>query len=230
MKKKTLLFRAACLVIFLFCSFYSFCDKPQVQGYFINKSGETLNVKIQVYTVLFSDKLDERGHQEGFNYIDKKGKKIHVGHDEAEEYGFTYQGKKYVYHYILKKQALDLLGPFYKGQYCQLLLDGECRLYTILINGAKTNHGSETDREFLIWKNKGDLFISRTGMQKMAIRRNEISLQQLFSDCPLLLEKIKNKEFTKDEEKYERMVKFYNTNCPGDSAGEGEEESNENDE
>lgn len=225
MKKNNFLLNFVLLLASLFYSGSIHADNPKVKGYYINKNGETQNVLIEVYTSVFSDKIIAAYHQSGFKCIDKKGKKIKVGVEDADQFGFIYQGEKYVFQYVPKKQGLDALGPVSEGTFCRLIVDGPCQLLVIGIQ--RSGPGSGIDDEFVLWKNKEDVYLTRTGMRKLAISLNTLSLEELFSDCPDLVSKIKNKQFKKDDDYYKNLVTFYNGSCQSNAKEQEKEEQEE---
>jgi hypothetical protein len=79
----------------------------------------------------------------------------------------------------------------------------------------------------VLWKNKEDVYLTRTGSRKLALSFNTKDLEELFSDCPELVSKMKNKDFKKGDDYYDRLVTFYNTSCQSSNKEQDKEEKEE---
>lgn len=202
-------------------------DAPRAKGYYIDNESNKYEVTILVATFLGSEKnVNIANHQNGFTYLDKKGKKVSVAPQEAQEFGFTYKDKKYVFRYLPDQMQGSFLGIKHVGNFHLVLLDGSCQVYQYEIPRTNSNGGTSSVTDFILVKSREDVYYSRSGGNKMAVNNlNSKSLEEFFSDCPDLVAKIKAKEFKKMDDKWIKMADFYNSTCQSGGGTSGDSET-----
>jgi hypothetical protein len=230
MKSKTTIGLILTLLCTIFFSFTCFADKPRVKGYYIDFDGNKVQVLVIVPTALLSDKVSNQNACNGFDFIDKKNKTQTLYATDIKEYGFTYQGEKYVYQSLseTKGEEIYVMGIKVRQPFYRLLQDGAVKLYYTYVTHTTTNGGSTTSLEYLFWRGLNDTFTTGTNPFKRSGQGvNAKSLEEYFEDCPELSQKIKNKEYKNGDDRYERIAKFYNTSCKVKSDEGGKDESQE---
>ncbi|MEI6020496.1 MAG: hypothetical protein WCR21_05150 [Bacteroidota bacterium] len=213
---------------FLCLHFSGFADKPRVKGYYIDNDGNKIQVLIIVPTGLLSDKVSNQNACYGFDFIDKKNKKTTFYAADIKEYGFTYQGEKYVYQSLSNGEELYIMGIKIKAPFYRLVQDGPVKLFLTYVQHAGANGQTTSSLEYMFWRDYTDTFITGTAMFKRSGKgSNAKSLEDYFADCPELSQKIKNKEYKNGDDRFERIAKFYNTSCKQKAAETSKEESQE---
>ena len=223
MKRNFFLLNVIIITVSLLCSGSLYADKPKVKGYYVNKNGDKMEVLMEIFTQPFSKKINEAKFQNGFEYYDKKGKSVKVTSKEAEEFGLIYMGEEYVFRYVPLKPNANVVGVIPEGLFCRLLIDGPCTLLAAKIY-KQTAGGYSFDDEFVLYKNKTDVYLTQMGLRMIPYSTNKLSMQEFFADCPELTAKMKNKEFKKGDDRYHRLVTCYNTACGEAGANQVEEE------
>ena len=202
-------------LILLLCSGIVLADNPRVKGYYVNMAGDTAKVMIEVPTAVLSNNFHVSYAEYGIQCVDKKGKKLKLDKDNAQGFGFNYEGIKYTFQFVPALNPYTFVGITYYGEFLNLVVDGKCKLYYKTLRNS-TNSGSSSYDEFLFWKAKDDIYITKSGMMKLnVVNVNEKSLDEFFSDCQDLVTRIKKKEFKKGDDKYIRLAKYYNNDCQG---------------
>lgn len=163
-------------------------------------------------TNVLSDKFNPHNAHYGIKYVDKKGKEQKLDGDNALGFGFTYQDKTYTFQFVEAEEPYTFMGFTYRGDFLNLLSDGKCKLYEKTVE-KNTSTGVIYEHEFLLWKDRYNFHLTDSRLLKIRIVGNGKSLEELFSDCPDLVTRIQNKEFKKGDDKWLRLVQYYNTNC-----------------
>ncbi len=227
---KPQLFPKFLLALFAFCFLNNslYADKPRVKGYHIDNNGTKFQVLIVVPTGLLSDKVSQQFAQDALHYIDKKNQKQTLLGYQIKEYGFTYQGVKYVYHSFSDGEEKEgLFGLKIRDPFYRLLQDGAVKLYLVSLQHSGANGSTSTSTEYMFWRHNHDTFTTGTALfKKSGQGSNERSLEDYFNDCPELSTKIKNKEYKNGDDRFERIAIFYNTKCK-EKAVEAEKEEAE---
>ncbi len=207
--KKYILLTISLIVSFGFINFPK--DYPKVKGYYIDIDGKRNEVMIRVLTKFLSEKMVSIPNQNGITAYTKAGKEFSINFRNATEFGFSYLNVDYKYQ-LFPQELIDK-NPYVTGSFTffRLLQDGFCRVYLF---EYMTNQGSASryGEEYILRKND-ELFRSHSGLGKLVYMPGQKKIEEFFADCPLLLEKIKNKGFIKGDEKYLKYAEFYNTNC-----------------
>ena len=148
-------------------------------------------------------------------YFDQAGKKHILRPDDAKEYRFKYLYREI--RMISRKNSLGIGGIFLtdKNIFLQLEVDGYLKLFNYYFTrriGGTYNAATGTmypgmsfDSERYILQ-KGDDVLKRT--KGLNFKKD---MQEYFSDCPKLAEKIENKEFRQYD--LRSIVRFYNSQC-----------------
>ncbi len=207
--KKYILLSISLIVSFSFINFPK--DYPKVKGYYIDSDGKRNEVMIQVKTKFLSEKMLSIPNQNGIVAFTKSGKEFSINYRNATEFGFSYLNVDYIYQ-LFPQELIDK-NPYVTNsiKFFRLLQDGFCKVY--LFEFIINQGSSSSEREEYILKRNDELFISHSGIRKLVYMPGEKKIEEFFADCPLLLEKIKNKGFIKGDEKYLKYAEFYNTNC-----------------
>ncbi len=228
MKNKFIFKTLLIAIAFFGLHFSGFADKPRVKGYYIDNDGNKIQVLIIVPTGLLSDKVSNQNACYGFDFIDKKNKKQTFYANDIREYGFTYQGEKFVYQSLTGTEEMYIMGIKVNPPFYRLIQDGAVKLYLTYVTHTGANGQSTTSLEYMFWRHINDTFITGTAMFKRSGQgANAKSLEEYFADCPELSQKIKNKEFKNGDDRFERIAKFYNTSCKHNATENGKEESQE---
>jgi hypothetical protein len=214
-------------ILMLSANFCLKADAPRAKGYFIDNDGNKNEVTILVATFLGKEKnVNVANHQNGFVYLDKKGKKVTVEPHEAKEFGYTYKNEKYIFRYLPDQMQGSFLGIKHVGNFHYVLLDGACQVYQWEIPRTNSSGGTSSVTDFILVKSNEDVYYSRSGGNKMAVNnKNSKSLEEFFADCPDLVAKIKAKEYKKDDDKWIKIADFYNKNCQSGGSVSGDSES-----
>ncbi len=214
MKKPTLL-SLFLLISIAFSGFSVFADKPRAKGYYINSNGETIkNIMVEVPTKLLSKKAEVNQQMDFTVYV--KGKKVELNPSNAKEIGFTYEGEEITFR-LLPAVLVDVTKV--KGDFYKLILDGHCEVYL-----AWQTYGNGFNTEYILYKDENNYYVTTTGITGRLISApGRIgTLEELFQDCPDLVEKLKTKEFKKADDKYMKAAQYYNASCQSSGGGSGE--------
>jgi hypothetical protein len=203
--KRSNLLAVLCFLGLLLSSAPALADKPKVKGYYIDTEGKKTNVMIQMPTKMLSSK-PETMQLNHFTYFDKRGKATELNAETAREFGFTYEGEDIVFR-VLPKALQDV--THIKADFYKVLMEGACTIYLTYVS-----QGSFYS-EYCLYKDEDHYYVTTTGItNRWASANGRInSMEELFSDCPDLVAKIKNKEFKKGDDKYFKIVEYYNQSC-----------------
>lgn len=207
-----------CFLALFFISTNIFADNPKVKGYYVNKSGDTIKALIQVHTKLLNDN-PENGPQVNFTYFDKKGQKVKMDAHDANAYGYMYQGERFAFRLLYEnadKAEVTFMGIKMRAQFYKVLIDGPCKMYYTIVQKSSGN-AQISSQEFIIFKDERNYCTTNPSLiyGSMAVTsvNGSSNLEEFFSDCPELVTKIKNKEYRKGDDRFYRLVNFYNANC-----------------
>jgi hypothetical protein len=161
----------------------------KIQGYFISKDGQRIEVQFRVPVVSKIGDLDLEEIQWGLTYWNEDGKHF-LTHDEAIEFGFSYQGQSFRFlsrsipHSIV---WTNIEKP--RKVFLQLIDDGDLRLFRYY-----RFHGIFTDDPFMSSHQRDELFIIQKGAEEIfPVRWRHFSPEMIdyLKDCPEFLDKIK---------------------------------------
>jgi hypothetical protein len=205
---------ASIVLVLLLCVFVAKADKPRAKGYYIDKTGNKIIGSVEVPTKMLSKKAEtiQLNH---FTFFDKRGKKLEMTEKEASEFGFNYEGEDIVFRVlpeVIQKSTMV------KANFYKLLIDGPCSLYLVYIG-----YSSGFYSQYLLFKDEGHYFMTTEGTptnELISAPGRIKNTSDLFEDCPELVEKIKNKEYKKGDDRYFRLANYYNASCTGSSVEE----------
>lgn len=192
--------------IFMFCSSLALADNPRVKGYYVSTEGDTVKALLEVVVNIFDKKkVSEPGFLFGITAVDK-GKEIKLGENDVQAFGFMYMGQRYDFRFVKEILVPGVIGHMDAGgTFLRLLARGNCDLYFATTVDGRTD-------EYFFRRGEGDNYLTKNSSSIMS---HDKDLVKFFEDCPVLANKIKNKDYKeyKDKDKYLQMVKFYNTSC-----------------
>jgi hypothetical protein len=203
--------------IFIVKSDPAYADKPRVKGYYINVAGERQSVMIELPTKLLSNSKVDNMQRNFFTVFDKGGRKNKLTAEDASEFGFSYEGEDFVFRILPTKiqNVTHIQADFYK-----VLMEGPCMVYLTFVG-----QGSYYI-EYCLYKNEDQFYITTTGFgNQFAMARGRVdTMEELFSDCPDLVQKLKTKEYKKGDDRWFRIVQYYNESCQSTEKNSGTEE------
>jgi hypothetical protein len=172
---------------------------------------DTINVTFKIPFTIFFKEPNYIKLQEKITYQDASGKACVLKPGYATEIQFSYAGSEI--RMLSRFKSIFLGSIFSSNQYIFLKLevDGDVKLFNHyfrrssggMYNGATgmtTGGGSYVANDYILQKGSGDLVLVR-----------DISLETYFSQCPALVEKIKNKTYPIKD--MVTIVRYYNSDC-----------------
>jgi hypothetical protein len=178
-------------------------------------ANETLDVVFNIPINILEDAPNYEKIQLKVKYYDASGEKWTLRPEDAQEIQFTY-GQEHV-RMISVSNAIGLGGAFVSSPkiFLKLEIDGHLKLFAYFYTqstpgmanpatGIMTGGYSFRLDRYILQKGEGQL-----KKVKSASFKRDIS--EYLSDCPMLVQKIENKEFKKDD--IESVVRFYNADC-----------------
>ncbi len=189
--------------VLLLSTFSTKAEKPRAKGYYVTLNGDTVEALVEIVVNLFNKKkVEESGFLFGITHVEKN-KEIELGEGDIQAFGFTYLGQRYDFRYVKEIMAPGRIDKvFAKGTFLRLLAKGHCVLY------FATSVDGRSD-EYFFKRGEDDHYLTKNST---AFVPSDKDLAKFFADCPSLANNIKNKVY-KDDDKYIKMVKFYNSSC-----------------
>jgi hypothetical protein len=184
----------------------AFAGSPRVKGYYIDPEGQKKDVMIEVPTKLLNKKEVDNIQRNHITVFDKRGKEQKLTTENASEFGFMFDGQEYVFRRLPEviQKVTHVKADFY-----QVLIEGRCTVYlTYVLQGSYY-------AEYCLYKNENQYYVTTTGITNKLVRpQGRVdTMEELFSDCPELVEKLKTKEFKKGDDRWFRIAQYYNQQC-----------------
>jgi len=194
------------LLILLSTLFIVITKAEKIKGKIIYSNDSIVNVVFNIPFNNYTAEIDFQSLQYKVTYFDAKGEKIKLHPGFVKEIQFTYSHEK-----------IRMISRIYKHDFIflKLAIDGHLKLYDYYytqITPGMSNPMSGTMSvgsvysvdSYLLEKENDEL----TSIRKSKFKKD---MCKYFSDCSLLIEKIKEKEFGKED--IEAIVRFYNSKC-----------------
>jgi hypothetical protein len=141
--------------------------------------------------------------QQKIKYYNSTNEKFKLKPDEAKEIRFKFKDEDVRMVSCFDNLNLRDLFSSSKNIFLQLKIDGKLKLYTSYSRSSAPNSGGIVVSNFLLQKEKGDLFVPGLFFFKKNIK-------EYLSDCSLLINKIDNGTYARSD--IELIVQEYN-NC-----------------
>jgi hypothetical protein len=194
------------LTFTMMCATPAFADKPKVKGYYLDNTGQKQSVMIEVPTKMLNSKKVDEIQRNHFTIFDKRGKETKLDAKSASEFGFTFDGTEYVFRLLPNaiQNVTHVLADYYL-----VLMEGPCTVYLTFVNQ------NSYYTEYCLYKNENQYYITTTGITNRFVKaKGRIdTMDELFSDCPDLVEKLKTKEYKKGDDRWFRIAQYYNQSC-----------------
>lgn len=203
-------------LLFIFNQF-AFAEKKPVTGKIISTT-DTLDVVFMISINVESGMPDFEKLQEKFTYTDAANKKVVVRPSEAKEIQFVYRTRTFR---MISMENTLMLGSIMTMEskiFLKLDIDGKLKLYTYYNTKSSAMGGgygpngmpmattySKISYHKSIYQKEDGALMMPDGITFRSDMKNYLS------ECPLLVEKIENKNFKKDDGL--NIVYFYNNNC-----------------
>jgi hypothetical protein len=176
---------------------------------------DTMDVIFNIPVDLITEEPNFESLQQRVKYYDSEGKKHILRPDDAKEYRFKSYHREI--RMISRKNTLESGRLFSTGNniFLRLQVDGYLKLFNYYFTrttagtfngptGAMNSGTSYSSERYVL--QKGDDVLKRT--KGLNFKKD---MQEYFSDCPKLAEKIENKEFRQYD--LRSIVRFYNSQC-----------------
>ena len=185
-----------------------------VKGKIITEK-DTIYVTFKIPVTTFSSEPNYIKLQEKVKYLDASGKECVLKPNYATEIQFSYAGGTIR---MLSRFKSIFLGSIFSSNlyiFLKLDIDGDVKLFNYyfrrssggMYNGATgmyTGGGSYTSNDYILQKGTGDLVV----VHGISFKDD---MSTYFSQCPALVEKIKNKTYRMAD--IATIVRYYNSGC-----------------
>ncbi len=179
----------------------------KLDGYFINKEMDTVNIDVNVPFKLTSSIPDFEKLQDKVKYFDKStGKKGTLYPDEVLEIGFSFGNLEIKM--LSRPYFSGISSDNHDGIFLHLLIDGPMKMFLRYESGMTPlgdSHSRTYYEEIYGFQREGEPvhWVEKSDFKK--------DMQAYFYDCPDLAVKIYKEEF--QENKLRSIVEFYNSKC-----------------
>lgn len=195
------------LFLILLVTLFANVIAKKIEGTIIFENGTKRTVILKIPFRLLSGRADYQRLQNRVKFFDN-GEKMVLKPGEASEFSFSYRNE------IVRMVSVPnsgLEGLFAKNNaiFLKLEMDGALRLYrfyatrTAAGGGYGATYSYQTEDYYL--QKKGEALKRPKGL---LFRKD---MEEYFSDCPSVADKIKDKDFKRRD--LEAIVMYYNKNC-----------------
>ena len=206
--------RRVYVFIILGCIYTLNAEAKKIEGKILFQN-DTIDVTFNIPFKFFGREPNYEKLQNKVKYYDPKGKIIVLRPHQAKEIRFNFEGEEVRMLSRFNTLGFGTLFPTSDHIFLKIELDGNLKLFSYyytqhsagMYNGASgtMSMGYSYGAGGYILQ-KGDEELKRPA--GLSFKKDMI---EYFNDCPILAQKIENKEFRKND--LEFIVKFYNSNC-----------------